>query len=158
MVFSKLPSKVQLIIGPKLFLGCLNGPKTEILYHQKPLALMQDWVSAEEFILKSNKCYVVPILLNVKNVKYLLQFAKPFLQPNTHKLQKFSFVITLKSLIDEQTGINKQGCVGKECQTFVFKSLLTIPSNVYLITPQANFPTNNLNFHIFFPPPSQFFM
>ena len=30
-----------LIIGPKLFLmywpGCPNGPKTEILYHQKPL-------------------------------------------------------------------------------------------------------------------------
>ena len=31
---------------------------------------------------------------------------------------------------------------------FVFKSLLTTPSNVSpYLTPQANFPTHNLNFH-----------
>ena len=39
------------------------------------------------------------------------------------------------------------GVKAKHCWAFVFKSLLTSPSNVFALLPQVNFPANSLNFY-----------
>ena len=67
---------------------------------------------------------------------------------------------SMDSIPSPSPSVKIQIMVGKVClrykgktllgdvnKLFVFKSLLTTPSNVFALTPQAKFPAHNLNFH-----------